>query len=283
MTDRLRLGADLDVSPYCVGMTSNRETISAAFDAGINFFFCTADMHWPAYEQTRRGLKDLLARRPSMRNEIVVGAVSYVTYPSFSHTPFWELTKTLPALGHLDLTIAGGAVPAEFSRRREQYKLHRLLGTRAFGASFHLRPFAAEAIADRQVDIGFIRYNALHRGAATDLFPAVAKRHPTLMYAFKTSLPPQEARFAECGLTASHWRPKHTDHYRYALSNDDLDGILFSPTEPGHIRDLADAIAAGPLSPNEHAYMGKLADLLHGKARLRGGSEGVGATAEPRE
>ena len=34
----------------------------AAFDAAINCFFVSTDMHWPFYEQPRRGLKLLLAR-----------------------------------------------------------------------------------------------------------------------------------------------------------------------------------------------------------------------------
>ena len=53
-TDRLALGGQgLAVSPFCVGMVALPETIGAAFDAGINFFFVSADMHWPLYEATR--------------------------------------------------------------------------------------------------------------------------------------------------------------------------------------------------------------------------------------
>ena len=51
-TDRLALGREgLVVSPFCLGLVRVPETISAAFDAGINFFFLTADMHWPLYEE----------------------------------------------------------------------------------------------------------------------------------------------------------------------------------------------------------------------------------------
>src|SRR4051812_39900076 len=61
--DRLPLGdCGLKVSPFCLGMVGEPATVPAAFDAGVNFFFVTADMHWPLYEMTRRGLADLLAR-----------------------------------------------------------------------------------------------------------------------------------------------------------------------------------------------------------------------------
>jgi len=44
--DRLPLGTSgLEVSPICIGMVEDPRTIPAAFEAGINFFFVTADMH----------------------------------------------------------------------------------------------------------------------------------------------------------------------------------------------------------------------------------------------
>src|SRR5262245_54155501 len=49
--DRLVLGEQgLRVSPYCLGMIRDPETVGAAFEAGINFFFVSADMHWPLYQ-----------------------------------------------------------------------------------------------------------------------------------------------------------------------------------------------------------------------------------------
>src|SRR5436190_890300 len=56
MTDRLDLGSKgLRVSPFCLGRVKSPDTVLAAFDAGINFFFVTADMHWPGYENLREG------------------------------------------------------------------------------------------------------------------------------------------------------------------------------------------------------------------------------------
>lgn len=280
ISDRLRLGAELDVSPFCLGMTGDPGTISEAFDAGINFFFCTADMHWPLYEATRKGLADLLARGGGVREQIVVAGVSYVTQPEFCHMPFIEMVDAIPGLGHLDLTVAGGATAGEFSFRRAQFQAHRARGSRAFGASFHHRSFAAETVAQREVDIGFVRFNALHQGATTDLFPKVTERKPTLMYGFKSALYLPEERFAACGLTPNHWRPGPTDHYRFVLTHEGLDGILCALSERAHVRGLADALEAGPLGAERHSYMGDLAELIYGKARLRrDGERGEGASA----
>src|SRR5262249_26053031 len=73
LTDRLRLGGtQLEVSPFCLGRVDQPDTIAAAFDAGINFFFVSADMHWPLYEASRVGLGALLARGGAVRDRIVV-------------------------------------------------------------------------------------------------------------------------------------------------------------------------------------------------------------------
>jgi hypothetical protein len=59
-TDRLVLGTQgRRVSPFCLGWVHSPDTITAAFDAGINFFFITTDLHWPGYEATRSGVRQL--------------------------------------------------------------------------------------------------------------------------------------------------------------------------------------------------------------------------------
>src|ERR1043165_4314286 len=97
LTDRLPLGASgVVVSPFCVGMSPDPMTIPAAYEAGINFFFVTADMHWPLYEPLRRGLRML------PRDDIVIAAASYVTQPEFCRAPFLEVLAELPELRRLD-------------------------------------------------------------------------------------------------------------------------------------------------------------------------------------
>src|SRR5262249_5979393 len=96
LTDRLPLGsAGLRVSPVCLGIVGEPATVPAAFDAGVNFFFVTADMHWPLYESARRGLADLLARVRGVREQVVVAGVCYPTQPEFCSMPFQELVAAV--------------------------------------------------------------------------------------------------------------------------------------------------------------------------------------------
>src|SRR4029077_19645120 len=111
--ERLPLGRELRVSPICLGITRPAEVVTAAFDEGINFFFVSADMHWPLYEPMRRGLERLLDRGVGIRDDIVVAGVSYATQPEFCAMPFRELLESVRGLARLDVLVAGGAYAGE--------------------------------------------------------------------------------------------------------------------------------------------------------------------------
>ena len=102
--------------------SATRMTVLAAYDAGINFFFLTADMHWPIYETLRRGLELLFARGASVRDSVVVSVVSYVTQPEFCYAPFVEATRAVRGMDRVDLSIIGGAYGGELLVRLREYR-----------------------------------------------------------------------------------------------------------------------------------------------------------------
>ena len=242
-------------------MVSAPDTIAAAFDAGINFFWISADMHWPRYEPTRVGLQRLLARVP--RDEIVVACASYVTQPEFCELPYREVIDAIPALQHLDVLVAGGAYPHELESRLPVYQRHRenrLVGARAIGVSFHDRRAAVPAINNATIDVAFVRYNTAHPGAQRDVFPHLSSKRMTRVFGF-TSTHGHRAP----ALVRDHgddiWIPEITDHYRFALSRPELDGILCSPTEPAHVAELVAAMERGALSREEEEHMIQLTHM----------------------
>src|SRR5947207_9929281 len=111
--DRLQVGGALRVSPICVGWVGRPAVIGEAYDAGINFFFLTADMHWPLYEASRRGLRNLIRSRKGVRDDIVVAVASYVTQPEFCTMPFVEVATAIPGLERVDVAVMGGAYAAD--------------------------------------------------------------------------------------------------------------------------------------------------------------------------
>lgn len=285
---RLVLGdRGLRVSPFCLGWVRSAETVVAAFEAGINFFFITTDLHWPGYEATRRGVRQLLARGPGVRDRIVIAAACYQTRPILCYGPFQELLDEMPGLGRLDVLIAGAVYGDEYERRVALYREHRetaYLGARAIGMSFHDRTAALAAIRDRRVDIAFIRYNPGHPGAVKDVFPdlngagSVVRPKPTkpqaaartLLFSFTSTfgyVPPAEME--EMGLHGSvYWHPKITDHYRFALSRPEIDGVLMAPKTPEELQGVAEALARGPLSEEAQAYLMDMALVARGKAKV---------------
>jgi hypothetical protein len=249
-----------------------------AYDAGINFFFLTADTHWPLYEAARRGLGDLLRRGGGIRERVVVGVVSYVQQPEFCHNPFREVIDAVPGLETIDLTIVGGAYSSDLLVRLAQYKRHRLTGdervipgVRATAATFHDRAATALALNHGLVDIAFSRYSADHPGAEEDLFPLLEKRPKALLYNFNSTRGHVgNARWKQLGLSDGHWHPPVTDYYRFALRRPEIDGLLCGLKTSAELEALAEALAAGGVTEEEAEYMRDLADIAAGRRELAG-------------
>ncbi|MEJ7600213.1 MAG: hypothetical protein WKG01_20055, partial [Kofleriaceae bacterium] len=201
----------------------------------------------------------LLAR--VARDQIVVAAAAYVTQREFCSEPFREVIAAVPDLHTLDVLVAGGAYGSEFAARWEVYLAHRergFVGARAIGASFHDRVAAATAIAGGSLDLALVRYNPAHPGAQRDLFPHLPATRRTRVLGFTST----GAYKAAPAVADDVWLPELTDHYRFALSRPELDGLLCSPTQPAHVGELAAAMAEGPLSIAEQEHMIELA-LAH--------------------
>ncbi len=280
LTDRLPLGSSgLEVSPFCHGMTMDPKVVPAVYEAGINFFFLTADMHWPLYDALRKGLQMLFAGTPSARDNVVIGVVAYVTQPEFCWAPFSEVVDELAGLQRIDLCIAGGAYGHEVDDRIKVFERNRGMAEqhvqqKAIGATFHDRKAARKVLDDNSLDIAYIRYNPIHPGAREDIFPHIKPRGPerkTLLFNFKSTLGhiADEGTYQQLGIGEDYWRPHITDYYRWAISAPQLDGILLSLPAPEAVQELVDAMAKGPLDEDDQQYLIDLADLSKGTAKLK--------------
>ncbi|HYD68819.1 hypothetical protein [Azospirillum sp.] len=258
--DRLPLGlTGLTVSPFAIGITTP-ETVLAAYEMGVNFFFLTSDLHWPLYQGLRDGLVELFKRGPSVRDEVVVAVVSYLDQPLFSYLQFNEVIDSVPGLERVDVLMAG-AVPGEANLYSRFNSIHgarnaRHFGGRALGASFHHRPSALVSVNANLLDINFIRYNTSHPGAVNDVFPYIRPDRTGLIFNFKSTMSQvTPEQFRKMGLGDRYWLPRTTDYYRFALTVPGMDGILCSPQSPAEFEQTVEAMNAGPLTPQEEAYM----------------------------
>ncbi|MEJ7603235.1 MAG: hypothetical protein WKG01_35435 [Kofleriaceae bacterium] len=270
MTDRLPLGA-LHVSPICLGAVDDPDTVLAAYDRGVNFFFVSADLHWPRYQPLRLGLERLFVERPGARDRIVVAGVSYIVQREFCSVAFQELVDAVRGLDRLDVLVAGGAYGSDEPRFTRYATLRDdcHTGARAIGASFHDRGAALRCIADASFDLAFVRYNARHSGANRDLFPHIDPDTHVRLYGFKSTAGATTGeRCRALGLGDDFWIPRITDYYRFALVHPAVDGVLCAPRTPLELAGLADALAEGPLDPDEVEHLLLLAQLDAGVAEL---------------
>jgi hypothetical protein len=260
--DRLALGAGLKVSPLCLGLVQDPRTVLEAYDRGINFFFLTADLHWPLYDPLRQGLARLFARGGGVRDEVVVCTTSYVSQPRFSPGAFEEARLSVPGLQRLDVLVAGACYSPDYPLRlaaQRQLFVPRAFGCRAHGFSFHERPLARRALVEDGVDLGFVRYNPAHPRAQTDLFPDLLGRRRGLCYVFKSTHGHRDPALLEKLGLGDYWLPRKADHYRFALTAAAVDGLLFAPPTPADLHQALDALQEGALDPDEEEHLVALA------------------------
>jgi aryl-alcohol dehydrogenase-like predicted oxidoreductase len=133
---------------------------------------------------------------------------------------------------------------------------------RRIGVTSHQRPLAAEMADSGELDLLMIRYNAAHRGAERDVFPATTRLGiPVISY------------------TATRWValmkptsddppgfkvPPAADWYRFALQHPAVSVTLCAPHSREELdHDLTVLATTGPLDDNSFARLAE-----HG-ARVR--------------
>ncbi|HKW00066.1 MAG TPA: hypothetical protein VJN96_09580 [Vicinamibacterales bacterium] len=251
----------LSVSPFCLGAVREARTVLEAFDAGINFFIVSLDLHWPVYEATRQGLTHLLRRRGGVRDEIVVAVVSYLDEPLFHFFQVQEFIDAVPRMGRADLLVAGavshdlGFMPRMNCLLTARGSRHG--GARAIGASFHSMRFAREALERALPDILYCRYGTKFQEPREELFPHLPMKRMCLLYSFKStySLASMNPEQISARRLRKEWIPEIPDGYRFALSRPEVDGIMCAPKDSAQLRALFDALNRGPLSDEEQEIM----------------------------
>ncbi len=241
-----------------------RNTLERAVAAGMNYFFCYGfDTHLTRFVR---------ALPPSERQKLVLSTGAYNLiwfYPNLRKT----LEKRLRQLGTdcIDVFLFLGVmkeseypdeVRQELVRFREEGKV------RFVGISSHDRKLVGKLAGEGGLDIAMMRYNAAHRGAEQDIFPHLSEHNPGVV-----------------SYTATRWRfllrkprgwpkdsrvPTAGECYRFVLSNPNVHVCLTAPSNIKHLEENLAALEAGPLSPEDHAFMCKVGDAARGKKKLLG-------------
>lgn len=229
--------------------------VRAAMDRGVNLFLWT---------MRSGGLGNPLREALRQRRDSVA-VVGFAQAGWFGWGVRRGAEKLLRELGtdHLDVYLLGwlGVGSAWTSAtERELVHLRESGKVRALGVSIHDRPRAGGLAASSPLDLLMIRYNAAHPGAERDIFPHVQGGRPSVL-----------------AYTATAWRrllkrPKGWDGpamtagdcYRFQLSSPHVDIALTGPKSRAEVEANLDALAKGPLTAEEQAWMRDFGRAVHG-------------------
>jgi aryl-alcohol dehydrogenase-like predicted oxidoreductase len=249
---RIGLGSSFGVGP---------EGLELAYDHGINYFY------WGSIRRSGfgAGIRRLAKRG---REKIAVAVQTYARWPALFMRHSVE-----GALRRLGLDYADVLVLGWHNWRPPERILDTALELRERGRvrylmmSGHKRSFFPEMAREDLFDLLMVRYNAAHRGAEKDVFPA---------------LPEGERRPSICAYTATRWgglldarrtppgEPvPHASHcYRFCLTHPSVDMVLCGPADVEQVREACAALEQGPLEPDELDWMRCVGDHVYGRSRL---------------
>ncbi len=262
----------LPVSRLGIGssFTGDPAFIEEAVDQGVNYLYW-GSIRRPAFGRAIR----ILARRN--REGLVLTVQSYTRVAALL-APSIELALRRARIDCFDFLLLGmwnkppGRALIDAARGLvEKGRVRRLM------LSTHNRPslqehFRRYEAKESPFDAFMLRYNAVHRGAETDVFPHLPKSpHPGIVAYTATRwghlLDPKK-------MPPGEQPPPARDCYRFALSHPAVSLVLCGPANREQMQEALGALDAGPLDADEMARMQRIGDHVYGRFKPQFGEKG---------
>jgi aryl-alcohol dehydrogenase-like predicted oxidoreductase len=233
------------------------QAFEEAFEAGCNYFTWGSFIRGPA-RQFEAAARSLFGN--GHRSRIVLSVLSYA-HSAFLTERF--LRKGLKKLGtdYADVLLLGYYSKPPPRRVLEgALRLKESGMVRAIGITTHRRTLVPKLHREGVLDLYHVRYNAVHRGAETDLFPHVTGPDKPGIVAFTATcwgrllsekrMPPGErpATAVEC--------------YRFALTHPAVDVCMTGPRTLEQLRENLATLGQGPMDGAELARMHRIGDHI---------------------
>lgn len=242
------------------GSSLGAEDVLAAVEQGVNF------LNWPGLADSpggADGLSEAVASLGSKRDEVAVCVQFGARTAGEARKELHTILATLRT-DYVDVltfyyvesvsewrSIAGAGGALEFCREARREGV-----VRRVGLTSHQRPLAAEIAGGGLLDALMVRYNAAHRGAEREVFPATdALGMPVITYTglrWGALLRPTPDDPPGYVVPSAPW------WYRFVLQSPSVAVALAAPNDAEELRqDLEVLTAAGPLTPEEYASLGE--------------------------
>ncbi len=263
--DKIEIGnTGLTTSRLGIGSTFNApaSAIEEAFEQGINYLYW-GTVRQPSFAEAMRNLER------SHRDDLILTIQSY---SNDAGTIEKEVEDALAQAGvqSFDFLLLGNrnAVPDQsFIDVFERLKDRQLV--RFLSLSSHNRPLVPTFIEDyangnSPYEILMLRYNAVHRGAETDVFPYVQDTQPRQTILAYTAT--RWGHLVDPAKMPSGEQPVSAcDCYRYSLSHPSVDMVLCGPANRDQMQEAIAALHKGPLDPKERERIERIGKHLYGQ------------------
>ncbi len=227
------------------------KAIEASFERGLNYFYF-GSFRRPAFAEAVRNLR-------AHRDRMVFVVQSYTPVASFLEV---SLDRGLKKAGvdYADILLLGlwnRVPPPRIFEACARLKEKGKIGWIAMSA--HNRSIFA-SVAGGPPDVFHGRYNAVHRGCETEVFPALS-----------------DAGAGVVSYTATCWRqlldrqrvpggervPTAADCYRFVLSNPAVHVCMTGTANMEQAEHALTALDLGPMNEDELAWMRRIGDAIH--------------------
>jgi aryl-alcohol dehydrogenase-like predicted oxidoreductase len=262
--ERIVLGrTGLRVSKLGLGSSfkAPTEAYLEAFERGVNYFY---------WGSIRRGyMADAIraiARRE--RDELVVVVQSYSRLGGLLTLSVEAALRRL-GLDHAEILLLGWHNSLPSPRVLDAARALRERGrVRHVALSTHRRSLLPTLVDDDLFDVWHVRYNAVHRGAEREVFPALEGRNQAERPGLVTYTTTRWGHLCDPKRTPRGERtPSGTDCYRFALSRPEVDLCLAGPDNMDHMKQALAALEQGPLDDDELAWMRRVGDHIYAASR----------------
>jgi aryl-alcohol dehydrogenase-like predicted oxidoreductase len=201
----------------------------------------------------------LIAR--GKRDDLAIALVSYAHHPWLTEVMHRSSLRIL-GTDHADVLLLGyhdKRPPQRLIDRAVRMKEQGLV--RFLGVTSHNRKLFPELAKEGIFDVFHVRYNAAHRGAEQEVFPAIDPKTGPGLVSFTATrwgklLDPKK-------MPPGYAPPTAADCYRFVLSHASVDVCMAGARNLDQMRHALNVLEQGPMTQHELERMRRLGDYAH--------------------
>ena len=233
------------------------EAYLEAFERGVRYFY------WGSIR--RSAMRDAIRTIAKRDRENLVVVVQSYARAGFAVKLSTERAIKRLGLDYADVLLLGwyNSAPAEriLEAATDLVERGRI---RHIALSGHDRKLFPTLLADQRIGIWHVRYNAVHRGAEREVFPAIAELSPVERPGLVSYTTTRWGHLCDPRRTPEGERtPDGTDCFRFVLSNPSVDLAISGPDSTDHLRQALRALELGPMNEDELAWMRRVGDAIY--------------------